>query len=161
MADILVEASWRIEASAAEAYMALADYQDSHRSILPEALFREYAVVEGGFGEGTRVRVTTHGAAGRRTFDLDVTEPEPGRRLVETDRLSTTATEFVVEALPDGRSCQVTIRTRCQTPGLRGWLERWLAPRLLRPFYQTELGNLNRLLNDRRLAQSLPRDAPE
>jgi hypothetical protein len=74
-----------------------------------------------------------------------ITEPEPGRLLVESDLDRDSVTRFRVEPLDaaDGKSrSRVTISTRWSTPGLRGWVERLLAPPMLERMYAEELRNL-------------------
>jgi hypothetical protein len=78
-------------------------------------------------------------------FRAAVTEPQPGRVLVETiiegDPLVTT---FTVEPADGGRACDVTIASVIeQKPGLRGMIERVLSPRILQPMYREELRLLN------------------
>ncbi len=149
MPRVIVEVTQRIAATPQETYAAFADYRNLHPRILPD-VFRDYELIAGGVGAGTRVRVTVVQWGSRRTFDMDVTEPEPGRRLVESDRLSDVVTEFIVEPVEEGRTAEVTIRTTWSVSGLKGWFEGWAAPRMLRPIYQTEINNLERLLRDRR-----------
>src|SRR5919202_1601599 len=61
-----------------------------------------------------------------------VSEPEPGRVLVESGQgVSTT---FTVQ--PDGAGCRVRFDTRLEDGGLEGMLTRLFAPRLLQPVYQ-------------------------
>ena len=73
----------------------------------------------------------------------EITEPEPGRRLVETltDGIVTT---FVVEPVDEQRR-RLTITTDCAKPGLRGWFERLLAPGYLRKVYVAELAQIARV----------------
>jgi hypothetical protein len=73
----------------------------------------------------------------------DVTEPVPGRELVETDVATGAATRFLVEPVSDGRASRVTFETTWCRPGLGGWAERCLAPRYLRKVYRAELALLN------------------
>jgi hypothetical protein len=126
-------------------YAVLADYLLGHPSILPPKYFRHLRVVDGGQGAGTRItfEIVFFGAA--RRFEARVSEPEPGRRLVETDVRSGIATTFTVDADAAGRGSSVTIATRYRKPGLAGYVERWLSPRFLRAVYRDEL----RLLADK------------
>jgi hypothetical protein len=60
-----------------------------------------------------------------------VSEPEPGRVLVESG--SGLTTTFTVEPAEAGRSSQVTIAAEATpSPGLQGWIERMVTPALLR-----------------------------
>jgi hypothetical protein len=93
-------------------------------------------------GAGT-VILTHMRVLGRlQTFRAVVTEPEPGRVLVETTDTGY-ITSFTVEPRADGQQAYVTIATE-MTPraGIAGAIERWLIPRLLRPAYVKELDQL-------------------
>jgi hypothetical protein len=75
--------------------------------------------------------------------EMVVSEPEPGRVLVERDPEGMVQTTFTVEPAPENQA-RVTIRTEMRTAtGLRGIVERLLTPRLLKPVYREELERLN------------------
>ncbi len=75
-------------------------------------------------------------------FRAVITEPEPGRVLVETND-NGYVTTFTVEPRADGQQAYVTIATEMAgRAGILGALERWLASRLLRPVYVKELEQL-------------------
>lgn len=143
MSEVRVVAEGVINAPAAVVYRCLADYREHHHRFLPDA-FSDYVVEQGGFGTGTvvRYRVTTAGRS--REYRDVISEPEPGRVLVEADAAGAAkSTTFTVE--PDGERSRVRIETRFATAGgLAGLIERWLAPRLLAPIYQDELTRLDR-----------------
>lgn len=140
MPTVRVEAAAPLRAPADRVYGLLADYRVGHPSILPPE-FSDFAVEEGGRGAGTviRYRITLAGRSlpGRARVD----EPEPGRVLRETDLATGAATTFTVT--PEGDGCRVRFETVWTTPGLRGWIERLFAPRLLRRIYVEELRRLN------------------
>lgn len=72
-----------------------------------------------------------------------MTEPEPGRVMVETDTISGAVTTFTVE--PAGSGCQVRIETVfTASGGLQGLMERWFAPQMLGRLYTDELARLDR-----------------
>jgi hypothetical protein len=122
-------------------YAVLADYRDAHRRILPSPPFVSLEVLEGGTGAGTVIRVGMRVLGRMQTYRAVVTEPEPGRTLVETNE-NGYITTFTVEPVDDGRS-QVTISTQLTgRGGIAGAAERWLVPRLLRPVYVRELAQL-------------------
>ena len=83
-------------------------------------------------------------AMGRtETFRGVVTEPEPGRVLVETYSDTQTVTTFTVEPQGDGTECRVTFATDMETRGdLPGILERFFVTRFLRKTYRREMKNL-------------------
>ncbi len=120
----------------------IADMVNHHPHFLPPA-FSDFEVVSGGVGAGT---VTTFRfTAGGRTRDFRMTaaEPEPGRRLVETDANSSSVTTFVVDPGANGMS-NVTIATEWQgASGIGGFFERMFAPRVMRSIYADELRRLD------------------
>jgi hypothetical protein len=141
--EITVSQSAVVQAPAPIVYGIIADYHEGHRAILPRRYFDGLEVESGGLGEGTRIRfrMRTFGAA--RTFRAAVTEPVPGRELVETDVATGTVTRFLVEPASDGRASRVTFETRWRARGVGGWVERMLAPRFLRNVYRAELALLD------------------
>ncbi|MFL6255825.1 MAG: hypothetical protein ACJ74T_12505, partial [Pyrinomonadaceae bacterium] len=82
-----------------------------------------------------------------------VTEPEPGRVLVETDASNEgPITTFIVE--PEGSNSHVTFSTvMISTGGLRGGLEQFVLRRLLRRIYAHELEQLGRVAVERSSVQ--------
>src|SRR5262249_10239476 len=80
----------------------------------------------------------------KQTCRAEVTEPHPGRVLVETDLgPSGIVTTFQVDPAPAPGESRVTISTRIAVrSGLAGKVERFLITRLLRPIYERELQNL-------------------
>ena len=143
----------RIEAPADAVYAVIADFRDHHPRILPPA-FSDIVVEEGGVGAGTVHRFTLTLGGRPRTSRVRVDEPEPGRVLTEREVGGTMVTAFTVDALPHGCS-RVTITTTWQTPGLRGVVERMVAPRMLRRLYADELTRLDRYV--RRRSKTAPR----
>lgn len=120
-------------------YALLADYHIGHLSILPAA-FSNFAVIEGGVGAGTRIRFDLQLGGRKQTARGLVSEPEPGRVLVETYEDGTT-TRFTVAPTPAGS--HLTIETVWESSaGPAGWLERLMAPRLLKPLYRDELDRI-------------------
>lgn len=133
-----------LQASAATVYSILRDYHDLHPRILPPA-FHDLTITAGGVGAGTSLRVAFTVWGQTRVFEMDVTEPEPGRVLVETDRPTGTVTTFTVEPTGD-RTCDVTFDTKLpDTPGIAGWIERFFSRRLLTSTYRDELARLQAL----------------
>ena len=141
MAEISVSVEGLVAAPAGQVYRILADYRRHHPRILPPA-FSGFAVEQGGVGAGTVIRFRV--AAGGRTRDYRqrVSEPVPGRVLREADIGVGRATAFTVT--PDGDRSRVRIETTWRAGGLRGLVERLVAPRLLLPLYRDELARLDR-----------------
>ena len=67
-----------------------------------------------------------------------VTEPHPGRVLVETVEDRGIVTTFTVEPSQSNES-KVTLRTEYPTRGIRGWFEALIVPAYLRRVYAAEL----------------------
>jgi Polyketide cyclase / dehydrase and lipid transport len=77
-----------------------------------------------------------------RNYRMRVSEPEPGRTLVESDANSSLATTFNVEPR-DGRSV-VRISTSWDgASGIGGFFERTFAPKAMRRIYLDELDRLS------------------
>jgi len=133
------QASAVIPASQARLYGVLADYHLSHPQILPRDYFRKLEVEEGGVGEGTRTRLEMHVLGATKTFRHVVSEPEPGRVLVETELNGENQTRFTVDPVGDGTS-RLTIETEFSTSGgVLGRVERFLTERMLRSIYEEQL----------------------
>jgi len=143
MRSVNVVASRVIAAPAHVVYELIADYRTGHPTILPPQYFEDLVVEEGGRGAGTRIRFTMKSFGTKRISRANVTEPDPGRLLVETDIETGTTTRFIVEPLGNVKT-RVTFDTVFPTPGLRGWLQSWLVPGYLRKVYDVELKQLER-----------------
>jgi hypothetical protein len=123
-------------------YSIIADYNDAHPKILPNPPFVSLEVVKGGVGAGTEMIVGMEMFRKVQTFRAVVTEPEPGRTLVETTDTGYKTT-FSVEPENDGKKSLVTFTTELVgNPGILKRLEFWLTSKLLRPVYKKELQNL-------------------
>jgi hypothetical protein len=133
----VVSASRIIDALPATVYGVIADYREGHTAILPKPPFVSLEVEEGGRGAGTLIRVVMRVMGRTQTFRARVSEPEPGRTIVETNDTGYVTT-FTVEPTLDGRS-RVTISTELERHGVVGALERWAAARTLGPVYRREL----------------------
>jgi hypothetical protein len=142
MSKIHAQAEAVIDAPAEIVYNILADYQNEHPAILPKPYFTSLSVEQGGRGAGT-VFVTRMQAMGsERVFRMTVTEPQPGRVLVESDGITTTT--FTVD-LAESSRCHVVIASAIQpAAGLPGWIERAFTPPFLRRVYSLELLILKR-----------------
>jgi hypothetical protein len=80
----LVTATARIAAPPERVYAIIANYRDGHPRILPKE-FRGLTVEEGGIGAGTIIRFQMRVLGATTTYRAAITEPEPGRVLVETN----------------------------------------------------------------------------
>lgn len=145
MTLIRVGAEAVVRASADRIYKCLADYRRHHPRILPRA-FSDLVVEEGGVGAGTIIRFRLTIGGQTRQIRMKVEEPEPGRVLREIDLDTGAVTDFIIES-DGGTSCAVKIETEFPSaPGLRGFIERRFAPRLLRGLFQDELALLGQYL---------------
>ena len=139
----LVTAAACINAPPRVVYAIIADYRDGHPHILPDT-FRGLTVEHGGIGHGTVIRFQMRIFGRTQSFRAAITEPEPGRVLVETDLNANGAiTTFTVNPGPAEGQCEVSIRTELPVrSGLLGALQRFLTTRSLRPLYERQLGLL-------------------
>jgi hypothetical protein len=142
MPRIIVTHSAVIDAPAATLYAIVADYHQGHPSILPKG-FSDLQVEQGGVGASTVIRFRTTAMGQTREWHGTVSEPEPGRVLVEAYDTGEVTT-FTFEPLDEGRT-RVTFTTEWSKGGLKGWVERLLAPRMMRRMYAEEMNNLARV----------------
>jgi hypothetical protein len=142
MAQIRAAASAEIPASPDTVYSILADYRDGHPCILPKSAFDGIEVERGGTGAGTIIRVHTKAGGMKRTMRMEVTEPDPGHILVETDLERGIVTTFTVESLDSGSRSSVEILTIWEPKGFMGLIARIVAPSMLQKVYVEELQNL-------------------
>lgn len=129
-------ASRVVRAPAEQIYRLIADYRNGHPLILPRQYFLSLQVEEGGYGAGTIVSFEMRLLGQTRRFRSLITEPEPGRLLVETDIQSETPTSFQVAPAGDGTRTRVTISTAIRS---RNPVEAFLAKFLLQRVYREEL----------------------
>lgn len=132
-------ASRRMNAPADVIYHCIADYRAHHRpgGFLPPA-FTDFEIDRGGMGAGTELRWVVLAGGRRRPMTALVTEPEPGRRLVETG--SGVQTTFLVE--PAGSHTLVRFTTHIDDGGVSGLITRLFGARLMGPLYSDELARL-------------------
>lgn len=141
MATLHVAAEGAMGVPATVVYRCIADYRTHHPRMVPPAL-SDFFVEAGGVGAGTVVRYKLNLAGRTSTARMRVTEPEPGRVLVESDMERDLVTTFTVT--PEGAGCRVRIETIWQpVRGLEGIMERLFAPRLLRSLYADELNRFD------------------
>ena len=144
-----VASSAEIRSPAGAAYGIIADYRHGHPHILPPQYFSSLEVEQGGTGEGTILRFRMHAFGKTQDCRASITEPEPGRVLVETvTEPGGVVTTFTVEPTAQGRHCRVTISTALTARrGLAGLLERSMTRAFLRRVYARELRLLANFLS--------------
>jgi uncharacterized protein YndB with AHSA1/START domain len=147
MAKVEASAERTIDAPAGQVYGYLADMHQ-HPRFLPPA-FSDFKVEEGGVGAGTVTSFAVTAGGRTRNYRMRITEPEPGRTLVESDANSSLVNAFTVE--PQGDKSLVRISTSWDgAAGIGGFFERTFAPRALRRMFLDELERLNSYALDQR-----------
>jgi len=152
MGQISAKAVDILEARPEDVYATIADYHEGHPSILPRKNLYDLRVEQGGYGAGTIIRFKARFLGVEQSFHHRVSEPEPGRMLVEQDIEpgQNVATTFTVTPLENGRKAQVEICTTLNaSPGLRGLVERLLVPLMNPPIYRRELKLLEAVAQQR------------
>jgi hypothetical protein len=138
-----VSASGLVKAPPDLVYNIIADYHNGHPHILPPQYFSDLIVEEGGVGTGTKIRFKLKVLGRVQDYYGVVSEPEPGRVLVEQYPEDVGRTIFTVEPTAGGRHTQVTFTTEApMREGILGRLQRWLIQRILTPVYTAELQQL-------------------
>lgn len=139
MNKVHIRAERLIDAPADVVYRCIADYEHHHRpgGFLPPA-FHDQHIIRGGFGDGTVIRFSMTLAGRTRTVTTEITEPEPGHVLVESE--ANLRTTFTVE--PVGQQSRVSFDTRMDARGIEGIMLHLFARRLLLPLYADEQARL-------------------
>jgi len=157
MGSIRVSAEGRVEAPAETVYGYVADMREHHPRFLPPA-FTGFQVESGGVGAGTITRFTVNAGGRSRAYRMQVTEPEPGRVLVESDTNSSLVTTTTVT--PDGNASRVTISTTWDgAAGVGGFFERLFAPKVMQGIYADALERLNAYAREHSETDSSPGSA--
>lgn len=151
MAKVNASAAREIDAPASEVYGIIADQNQREQFLPPE--FSDFKVEEGGTGAGTVTRFKMATRPGKfRDCTMEVTEPEPGKSLAETDRDSSLVTTFTVTPAGDAKS-RVSIATSWDgAGGIGGFFEKTFAPKALNRIYTDELNRLNSYVASQRSA---------
>jgi hypothetical protein len=136
-----VAAAGHIEGPPERIYGVIADYIGGHPRIIPPRHFRDLVVTRGGYGAGTEIEFTAIVGGRSERIAAAISEPVPGRVLVETPRSGAFVTTFRVE--PAGSGADVTISTEFpRRPGIRAALERWISGIVLPRIFREELDRL-------------------
>lgn len=140
MAELFTWAERFMSVPAERVYQCIADFQTNHPNFLPPT-FSNFRVEQGGVGAGTVICFEVKVGGRRRTYRMQVDEPEPGRVITESDTGSSLVTTF--RLVPEWEGCRVRIETcRQGAGGVVGFFERVFAPRVLRRIYADELERL-------------------
>ena len=142
MGTVEAAAQRTVAAPPEQVYGLIADYRDGRPRLLPEN-FVDYRVEEGGQGAGTVVAYTLKAAKRERPYRLQVSEPEPGRLLRESDTTSSFVQEWRTE--PAGAGAVVSISCSWQgAGGIGGFFERTFAPKGVARIYEQLLDAVER-----------------
>ena len=93
--SLRVSASAEIGAAAVNVYRMIADYRNGHQRMIPPQYFRNLEVDA---GARTQIRYDLRAFGTTRHARARVSEPEPGRVLVETDLTKRAETTFTVDS---------------------------------------------------------------
>ena len=143
---VTLTAKKRLNAPPKQVYDTIANYRTGHPRILPKE-FSALTVEQGGVGDGTVIRyeITVYGRT--TTIRAAITEPEPGRLLMERNIAGNDAcSTFLVEPGATARESIVTIQTEISVRrGVAGTIEGFLIKRALARLYEEELGLLEKV----------------
>lgn len=154
MERIKVSAAAILNARPEDVYATIADYRQGHPRILPKE-FCDLQVEQGGYGAGTTIRFKSRILGVEDSLYQRVSEPEPGRVLVEQDieTIQNRSTTFTVTPLEGGQKSHVEISTTMNaSPGFRGLVEHITVPSLLSPVFRKELKLLEGVARERKVA---------
>lgn len=141
MAEIRVAVERVIAAAPERVYRYIADYRQHHGNWLPPE-YSSYRAQAPGDDGASDVFYHLKTGSRERDYHMRVTEPTPGRTVMERDTGSSLEKTWTVE--PAGDESRVRIETRWQgAGGIGGFFERTFAPRVLSALYAVELKRLD------------------
>src|SRR5579884_2429820 len=85
MGRIATKAAAILDARPEDVYATIADYRQGHPNIIPKENMYDLQVEQGGYGAGTIIRFKARILGVEQSLRHRVSEPEPGRILVEQD----------------------------------------------------------------------------
>src|SRR5947209_5799753 len=153
MGQIKVKAKAVLDARPEDIYATIADYQHGHPNILPKESLYDLQVEQGGYGADTLIRFKMKALGVEQSFYQRVSEPEPGRVLVEQDidSVQNVMTTFTVTPVEQEQKSHVEIATTMNaSPGFKGFLERIIVPIFNRSVYRKELKLLEAVAQKRK-----------
>ena len=156
MGQITVKAAAVLDARPEDVYATIADYQHGHPDILPKENLYDLQVEQGGYGAGTMIRFKMKVLGVEQSFYQRVSEPEPGRVLVEqdVDSVQNVMTTFTVTPVEHEQKSHVEISTMMNTsPGFKGFMERIIVPIINPQLYRKELRLLEAVAQKRSTTQ--------
>jgi hypothetical protein len=136
-----------IDARPDAVYQVLADYTTHHPRIMPASLFSNLEVETGGVGAGTIFHITLRTVGKEQQLHMEVAEPEPGQILTETNLDTGVVTVFRVAPRNGETRTLAQISSEWETdPGLRGLVDRFVAPMLMGRIFGKQLQELSRYM---------------
>ena len=162
MGQIKAKAAAVLQARPEDVYATIADYRQGHPNILPKESLYDLQIEQGGYGAGTIIRFKARVLGVEQSFHHRVSEPEPGRVLVEQDidSVQNITTTFTVIPLEQGQKSHVEISTTMNTsPGLKGFVERIVIPIVNPPIYRKELKLLETVAQKKRTPPTGPNES--
>src|SRR5258708_23547958 len=155
MSGVQVKYSMVIDARPEEIYAVLTDYRVGHPAILPRPPFTELTVEKGGQGAGTVVMTRVKVFGRESSYQEVISEPEPGRVLLEKDMDTAQFSSFTLDPLNGNTKTRVTILCEFPLePGFAGIVQRLLQARLSEGILKQELENLARYVRSNTAAWS-------
>src|SRR5260370_17114699 len=106
-----------LEARPEDVYATIADYRQGHPNILPKESLYDLQVEQGGYAAGTIIRFKARALGVEQSYYQLVSEPEPGKVLVEQDidSAQNVTTTFTVIPLDQGQKPHAKISTPITT----------------------------------------------
>src|SRR5207248_7510757 len=156
MGQIKAKAAAVLDARPEDVYATIADYRHGHPNILPKENLYDLQVEQGGYGAGTMIRFKMKVLGVEQSFYQRVSEPEPGRVLVEQDidSVQNVMTTFTVTPVEHEQKSHVEISTMMNTsPGFKGFMERIIVPIINPQLYRKELRLLEAVAQKRSTTQ--------
>lgn len=131
-----------IDATHTKVYNIVIDMEE-HRRILPKQ-FESLDVLKGGKGTGTVFRLNMNVMGNRSSLEMVLTEPEPGRVVLERDEKAGITTTWKLTPIEGSDRCLIELTSEFQSkPGIAGMLERLIFKPVIRSIYRQELDNIN------------------
>ncbi len=158
MGRITIRVAKVLDARPEDVYATIADYHNGHPHIIPEKNLYDLQVEEGGYGAGTIITFKSRFLGQIQEFRQRVSEPEPGRILVEQDIApgQNESSTFTVTPVEQGEKSHVEIAMGLDArPGLPGRIERLILPRIFPPVFLKELDLLEGVASKRRMSSAV------
>ena len=154
MKHMLVKQSAIINAPIEQVYAVIADYEVGHQAILPKPYFQSMEVINGGYGEGTEIKIEMEVFGIKASYHQLVTEPIKGGQIVERDINTNLGTTFTFEPRKNGSQTEVTILAEIAlSDGFQGKLERLFNPFIIRYIFKQELQDLDTYVAQKEVVQ--------